>query len=657
MIKILLQENGDQNVSDVSRGTIITPEKPGPSRWRKVNIIHRKKYKSVMKRNLGHSYISSRGKNIDARVFGAPCSCKKRCRTKLNGTEKSIFDSFWNLGNYEKQNTYLFGSVKSIPKKRSYKKKTKRQESSRKVTFIYTVKVNGVDTEICKKEFLAVHGLQHSQKRLRNICRQISAGRSTSKPDERGKHHNRPNKLSIEQVHSVHDHIKAFPKYVSHYSRQNNPNRVYLNHDINISILYKDFYVTWCKEQAILPVKEDRYRRIFCTEYNIGFKLPKVDTCATCDELNNLIEANKENEQANRNLKSKLELHQRRAKAMQDDLKHETAVAKENPNKIVISFDLQQTLPTPHLTVGQAFYLRKAWTYNLGIHDCATGQASMFMWTEDVAKRGSEEIASCLLKYLTSRSTTGEEEVIIYTDNCGGQNKNWVLMMLWLQLVRENRYNAIEHRFLVSGHTYLPSDRDFAVIEKHKKFLKQIYCPEQWYEAVSKSRRINPFTVIVMRQEDFVTFESIPFAKKKITEEKEPVKFNQIRCFRFESKFPNIMFIKHILNEASFQHVNIGKRGNKISGYMNILGSLPKKYLQPIELNSKKIKDLKKLLKYIPPVYQDYYRKVIPADEGETVLEEGEGAAERTISEDYEEAEVENVDGEDYVFSLDDGLD
>ena len=33
-------------------------------------------------------------------------------------------------------------------------------------------------------------------------------------------------------------------------------------------------------------VTEDRYRRIFCECFNIGFVLPKTDTCKTCDAFN-----------------------------------------------------------------------------------------------------------------------------------------------------------------------------------------------------------------------------------------------------------------------------------------------------------------------------------------------------------------------------------
>lgn len=142
---------------------------------------------------------------------------------------------------------------------------------------------------------------------------------------------------------------------------------------------------------------------------------------------------------------------------MQANLKQEVEENKNNKTKDLISFDLKQTLPTPLLTVGPAFYLRKAWTYNLGIHDCINGKGRMYMWPETVAQRDSAEIASVILKYIQNKPSLSEN--LVFTDNCGGQNKNWFVMGLWMQLVREKKYKSIEHRFLIPGHTHLPSGR------------------------------------------------------------------------------------------------------------------------------------------------------------------------------------------------------
>ena len=74
-------------------------------------------------------------------------------------------------------------------------------------------------------------------------------------------------------------------------------------------------------------------------------------------------------------------------------------------------------------------YLRQMWLYNFGVH-CLTclGQKSYFFtWTENIANRGNGEIASCLFRFC-ELFKCGQPEInhlIIWSDSCGGQNKNF----------------------------------------------------------------------------------------------------------------------------------------------------------------------------------------------------------------------------------------
>ena len=105
---------------------------------------------------------------------------------------------------------------------------------------------------------------------------------------------------------------------------------------MTISSLYSDYYLPWCIQQNIEPVLEHTYRKIFCSEYNIGFKLPKSDTCKTCDQLNIKIEPERivANDQELIRLQNELRLHNAKALAMQEKLKLETAVSKNNSRKL-----------------------------------------------------------------------------------------------------------------------------------------------------------------------------------------------------------------------------------------------------------------------------------------------------------------------------------
>ena len=123
----------------------------------------------------------------------------------------------------------------------------------------------------------------------------------------------------------------------------------------------------------------------------------------------------------------------------------------------MVTFDLEQSLPTPKLSTNVVFYKRQMWTYNLGVHDCSNDKGYMFMWPKSIASRGSEEISSCLLKYLKLRQSNATE-LILFSDACGGQNRNIKIACLWLYVVAspDFSYTTVDHKFMISGHSYLP---------------------------------------------------------------------------------------------------------------------------------------------------------------------------------------------------------
>lgn len=596
----------------------MSSEEKACSRWKQKKAS--KKDKRKIKRNLGECYLNPVDK-VEARQLGRPCGCRKNCRQKLGGQEISIFTDFWNMGDYNRQNAYLFSQLEVKPPQRRYPKKCKKVGHSRREHSVaYCVKLNGENIKVCKKEFLAIHGLQRSKCRVELLVKQVISGLSIAKADKRGKHSNRPNKYSEESIRSVKDHIDSIPKYTSHYSRTCNPGRIYLNSDLSVQTLYTDLYRPWCEEKQIVPVSADKYRRIFGTSYNIGFKLPRSDTCKTCDTLQNSISSGNEVSEIITKLKVELELHQRRSQAVQDYMKAKIEDAKKNDTCEVITFDLQQALATPTLTTSVAFYLRKLWTYNLGIHNCTTGKGYMNIWSEKVAKRGSEEVASVLLNYLNTHMQ-GTRELIVFSDNCGGQNKNWTIMSFWLQLVREKRFENIEHWFLVPGHTFLASDRDFAIIEKYKRKISHVYTTDDWAKIIKKCKKKDPFEVRIMQQEDFYGFGNLLqiISKKNTMDDKSKLDFSNARCFRFNVNEPNKMFVKHFMNE-DFKPVTVTKRGRSASDKCALLSNLQKKYNSPPPIDQKKLQDLRKLLPYIPSIHQSFFTNIddfAGADEGE----------------------------------------
>ncbi|CAG9840034.1 unnamed protein product [Diabrotica balteata] len=85
--------------------------------------------------------------------------------------------------------------------------------------------------------------------------------------------------------------------------------------------------------------------------------------------------------------------------------------------------------------------------------------------------KGSDQIASCILKKLLQLPTS-VEQVITYSDTCGGQNRNINMAVMFMYALAKNDHlKIIDQMFLLPGHTRLECDSDHALIEPAKKDL------------------------------------------------------------------------------------------------------------------------------------------------------------------------------------------
>jgi len=221
-----------------------------------------------------------------------------------------------------------------------------------------------------------------------------------------------------------------------------------------------------------------------------------------------------------------------------------------------------KTLATPSLSVGVAYYKRQLSTYNLGIHNLTTNDAYMYVWNESMASRGPQEIGSCLLHFIKNYVHT--EQLIMYSDQCGGQNRNIKMALIWNFVVGSNYYlpTEIYHKFLVSGHSYLACDWDFGVIEKKKRNHPEIYVPNNWLNVIISARKKNQFKVIQMRQEDFKSTVILEkdICNRKVNADGEKVEWMKIQWISFVKDKPYEMFFKYSNNDfIGFLSVNFSK--------------------------------------------------------------------------------------------------
>ena len=344
---------------------------------------------------------------------------------------------------------------------------------------------------------------------------------------------------------------------------------------------------------------------------------PKSDTCKTCDSFKVKVEA--EGDPAARaRLEAQWEVHKRKAERAYQQLREDTALAAADPDVDMLTFDLEQSLATPLISTNVVFYKRQLWTYNLGIHCAATGKGYMHMWDESVASRGSQEVASCLYKHLNETASSATH-LVLYSDACGGQNRNINLLCFLLYVVAtpDFSYESIDHKFMVSGHSYLPNDRDFGSMESIKCHTQHVFTPDEWRSLVADARRRNPFCVREMKQQDFKAMDTLTeyIVNRKFTTKKEKVEWLKMRWIRVQKSEPLRFKYRTTHNDLEeWKEVDLKpKRAGRPSNMAR--ASFQPLYEKPRAISSAKLSDLMELLDYIPPIYHSFYKNLLANDD------------------------------------------
>ncbi len=224
-------------------------------------------------------------------------TCRLHCAESVPGEEqKDLHKAFWQLGSWDIQNQYIAGIVHVSDVKKHVKGAIVHKGKSRKFTL--------GTKQVCKAFFLKVLGV--SQGRMQKAVEGASRNEGAAKKDGRGS--GSKNKTPLEKIGRVMNHIEKFPKYESHYSRQQNQKRLYLAHNLSLIKLYH-LYVSECKNDGVMPVSLNIYREVFNTKFRLSFRRPYTDTCFRCDTFQQKIKHGNVEERANGEREK--ELHQR----------------------------------------------------------------------------------------------------------------------------------------------------------------------------------------------------------------------------------------------------------------------------------------------------------------------------------------------------------
>ena len=165
--------------------------------------------------------------------------------------------------------------------------------------------------------------------------------------------------------------------------------------------------------------------------------------------------------------------------------------------------DYCQNLSIPHFgseQPGDTYYFSPLFVYVFGVAD-VSGEKSKLLaygYSEDQGGKGGNNVASLLIKAIEDlgwliRDRCGGRLSIVM-DNCGGQNKNKMVLRLALYLVEMKYFKQVEFIFFVRGHTKNVCDRLFNLL-KIRYHKANVYTMDMLHEVCNSLDDVTFFTM------------------------------------------------------------------------------------------------------------------------------------------------------------------
>lgn len=402
------------------------------------------------------------------------------CKTLKMYDVKAFHDLFYKKKNKLYQDTIIHKyCTADEPNKSRIRDNTRGKKS---ITIKYSIrKSDGKGAKVCRQFFLSI--LNIKKDRVQGVMRRFLANGT---PPKEGRGGDRIKSKNDDKKGAISTFIESLTCSESHYCRSKTIVRKYLPCELNIRKLHKMYNES---VDGKLQVKECFFRNYVNSQYNIGFGTPQTDMCSDCLKTKEKLKT-----EANSDVRKELMLanrvHKLKAQAFYWYLK------TDGNNIQCFSFDCQKNLSLPKLADQSAYFSQQFNLYNFTVVKGSSStklnpeNVTSYLWTDHHLPKNSSVIASALFDVLSKFNFSEEITTVrLFADGCAGQNKNSIvigMLAAWLYRVAPKHISKIEFIFPVVGHSYMPPDRVFGLIERKVKNNPAITDPEEYYKIISE---------------------------------------------------------------------------------------------------------------------------------------------------------------------------
>lgn len=380
--------------------------------------------------------------------------------------------NFYEFQNKDQQDLHFqrLMELSAIQRRRPRATTTDDNKKPKEKVIQYHILINGQRKQVCKQAFMKLHNV--SKKRIELIANLLAQG--IYPKDKRGKSVS-GNVIDTNTCSLIYEHINSFPVQETHNASRDIR---YLSSELDV----KQMHAMFLKKYPNLTgkVKYDFYWSYFKKHFSLTFGRPAQDTCSTCEELKTKLKNSSLNDNAKRVAVAELLVHKRRSQKFYKTNEESIKASKKPDSKMLgLCFDFMAVTDLPKIPVQDVYYFRQLNLNDFGIHNMNDDGMTSYIYHEDIAQKSPDDVISFLFHYFENFVSNDIEELHLFCDNCGGQNKNQSMIRAVMAAVELKICKKIKLFF----HYFLPCERSFGLIKRRMKKIDRVYTTEE-YERV-----------------------------------------------------------------------------------------------------------------------------------------------------------------------------
>ena len=185
------------------------------------------------------------------------------------------------------------------------------------------------------------------------------------------------------------------------------------------------------------------------------------------------------------------------------------------------------------------------------------GRSTAVTWHQGIMGRNCEDVASAFVEII--KTYFDKEEIVLWLDNCSGQNKNWTLFTALTGLMNAltdlQKLQKITLKYFEKGHTFMSADSFHALVEKGFKKFRNVFNYSDYVSVMASVGNVKQMNI-----GDFKTYAS-GLSKGKKSKATRPY-LNQVYIAQFR-RGQTCMYFKKGHTECHFNEAEYLKNAVK----------------------------------------------------------------------------------------------